>query len=153
MDIKKAPIKSILLIDDDCDDCSLFEGALKEVSSALRFSGLNRCEDVLRVVDDCCPDVIFVDINIPKVDGFSCISLLQESAKHCRIPIVIYSSSNSQREVNAAYGYGASMFFKKPTRYVDLLDSLRSIIMMDWDRPELIKQQYFREGKYHSFTL
>ncbi|HZG99800.1 MAG TPA: response regulator [Flavisolibacter sp.] len=153
MDIKKAPIKSILLIDDDCDDCSLFEGALKEVSSTLQFTALNRCEDVLRVVDDCCPDVIFVDINIPKVDGFSCISLLQESAKHCRIPIVIYSSSNSQREMNAAYGYGASLFFKKPTRYVDLLDSLRGIIIMDWDRPELIKQQYFREGKYHSFTL
>ena len=153
MEIRKELIKRILLIDDDHDDCVLFEAALSEVSSSIKVDALNVCEEVLQALDNCGPDVIFLDINLPKVNGFKCLKEIQSSAQHCRIPIIMYSSSNNPKEVNIAYGYGATLFFKKPTRYLELVESLKSILLMDWNTPDVIKQQYFREGKYHPFAL
>ena len=140
MEIRKALIKRILLIDDDQDDCALFKAALSEVSSSISVNALNGCEEVLRALDNCGPDVIFLDINLPKVNGFKCLKQIQDSAKHCRIPIIMYSSSNNPKEVNIAYGYGASLFFKKPTRYLELVESLKSILLMDWNLPAYIRQ-------------
>jgi len=153
MEIKKELLQHILLIDDDIDDCVVFKAALSEVSSSIKVYALNVCEEILAALDHCGPDVIFLDINLPKIDGFNCLKQIQSSAKHCRIPIVMYSSSDNMKEVNIAYGYGATIFFKKPTRYIDLVESLKSILLMDWNTPALIKQRYFREGKYHPFTL
>ena len=97
-------------------------------------------------------DLIFLDINLPKIDGFNCLKEIQSSAKHCRIPIVMYSSSDNPNEINAAYGFGASLYFRKPIAYIDLVNSIRDILTMKWDNPELIKKQYFVKGKYQSFT-
>ena len=153
VEVTKTPIKNILLIDDDIDDCTIFESALKEISSIIKFASLNACKDILLYLDDCSTDLIFLDINLPKVDGFNCLKELQNSAKHCRIPIVMYSSSNNPKEINAAYGFGASLYFKKPTGYNDMVDSLSSILLMDWNKPETIQQKYYVDGKFKTFAL
>ena len=147
------PITSILLIDDDPDDCDVFKTALTDVSSAIHLDCLHTSELLQETLEQHLPDVIFLDINMPMVDGFACLKQLQDNQRYSRIPIIMYSSSLSQKEVNAAYGYGASLFFRKPTRYADLLDSLRSILLMDWSTPEIIKQQYFKEGNYKTFEF
>jgi CheY-like chemotaxis protein len=147
------PITSILLIDDDPDDCDVFKTALSDVSSSIHIQCLHSSEQLQATLAQHLPDVIFLDINMPMVDGFACLKQLQDNLRYSRIPIIMYSSSLSQKEINAAYGYGASLFFRKPTRYADLLDSLKSILLMDWNNPDLIKQQYFKEGNYETFDF
>ncbi|HYH14941.1 MAG TPA: response regulator [Flavisolibacter sp.] len=148
----KASINSILLIDDDYDDCFVFETILKEVSSTVKLTCLNTCETILQSLDGCQPDLIFLDINMPKIDGFTCLQKIQESATYCRIPIIMYSSSNSTKEVIKAYGYGATLFFSKPTNYIALKESLKNILIMDWNNPSVIKEQFFKNGKYTTYT-
>jgi DNA-binding response OmpR family regulator len=149
----QAPIQNILLIDDDYDDCIVFEQLLREVAPSIKLTCLNSCKDVLSIIERCKADLIFLDLNMPKENGFYCLKIIQESASYNRIPIIMYSSSGNTKEINIAYGLGATLYFKKPSRYFELEASLKSILALDWCNPDVVKQQYFKEGKYHTYEL
>lgn len=151
MELSTKPIRNILLVDDDLDDSYIFEVALREVSSTITLTRENSCEQILKALEDCYPDLVFLDINLPKVDGFECLKLIHENAAYCNIPIVMYSSSQSPKEIEFAYEFGASLFFTKPCKFADLVDGLRNIILMDWSDPEAIRLQYYNEGRYQPF--
>jgi PleD family two-component response regulator len=153
MELSGKPIRNILLVDDDLDDSYIFDVALREVSSTIKLTRENSCEQIIKALDDCSPDLIFLDINLPKVDGFNCLKFIHENETHCNIPIVMYSSSYSPKEIGYAYEFGASLFFTKPCKYADLVEGLRNIILMDWSNPKVIKLQYYNEGRYQPYQL
>ena len=153
MELSGKPIRNILLVDDDLDDSYIFDVALREVSSTIKLTRENSCEQIIKALDDCNPDLIFLDINLPKVDGFDCLKFIHENAVHCNIPIVMYSSSHNPKEIVYAYEFGASLFFSKPSKFADLVEGLRNIIFMDWTNPKVIKLQYYNEGQYQPYQL
>lgn len=144
-------IENILLIDDDKDDCDVFEQALQLVSKSLQLSYVHQSEDVLAAIAAFQPNLIFLDINLPRISGFDCLKVIQKSAKYAHIPIVMYSSSDNPKEINAAYGLGATLYFKKPTNFSHLVQSLKEIITMTWDVPAAIKAQYYRNNQYFAY--
>lgn len=149
----KTSIQNILLIDDDKDDCDVFGQALQLVSESLQLSCTNRCEEVLTAITAFKPDLIFLDINLPRVNGFDCLKEIQESAHFSSIPIVMYSSSENPKEINIAYSLGAVLYFRKPTSFSLLVQSLKDIITMPWEAPATIKAQFHSNGKYLPFEL
>jgi PleD family two-component response regulator len=149
----QAPLQHILLIDDDCDDCIVFEQMLRTVAPSIKLTCLSGCKNVLSSIDNCKADLIFLDLNMPKENGFHCLKVIQESASHNRIPIIMYSSSDNPKAINIAYGLGAALYFKKPTRYFELEAALKNILALDWCKPDVVKQHYFKEGKYYSYAL
>ena len=153
MELPGKPIRNILLVDDDLDDSYIFDVALKEISSSIKLARENSCENIIKALDDCNPDLIFLDINLPKIDGFHCLKFIHENATHCNIPVIMYSSSQSPKEIGFAYEFGASLFFTKPSKFADLVDGLRNIIFMDWRHPEAIKLQYYNQGQYQPYTV
>jgi CheY-like chemotaxis protein len=68
------------------------------------------------------PDVILVDLNMPKVDGFQVLSFVRASARLCAIPVIVLSSSRDQRDVRRAHELGANSYMCKSTDdFVDLV--------------------------------
>lgn len=121
----------MLLIDDDPDEAMFFSQALSELnlSTNFRYVG-NGVETVpkLLVDDGYSPDVIFLDINMPIVNGWECLRNLKSFAEYRRIPIVMYSSEDIENEGMAALDVGAAAFMTKPTTYSELKSRLSSLI-------------------------
>ncbi|HYH16474.1 MAG TPA: response regulator [Flavisolibacter sp.] len=153
MQVFKQPIRTILLIDDDKDDCDLFKEALHEVAPSIQLISLTTTGAIPATVVAIKPDLIFLDINMPRINGFDCLKMLHESVTQFRMPIVMYSNSGNPKEINIAYALGATLYLQKPSGYSKLIESIRGILNLSWDEPAEIKQQYFRSGKYSSFQL
>jgi CheY-like chemotaxis protein len=114
--------KRVLLIDDDRDDAEIFRDALKESGLS---DGLDYFEDGLKALENLAskstrPDVIFLDINMPSINGWECLRAIKNLAGLQQIPIVMYSTSNLQSEGLNAQDIGAAAFLTKPDNFRDL---------------------------------
>jgi CheY-like chemotaxis protein len=73
------------------------------------------------------PDLILLDINMPNKDGFEVLAELKSDAVLRRVPVVVFSSSDSQEDIDRAYDKGASTFITKPVTLDDLTHVLSRI--------------------------
>ena len=122
--------KFILLIDDDQDDAEIFFDAVKELGSENSVhhfaNGINALES-LNLQTAPLPDIIFLDINMPLINGWACLRSIKQIAHLRNIPIVMYSTSNLTRETISAMDIGASAFLTKPSGFTDLKSELSSL--------------------------
>jgi len=130
--------KRVLLIDDDPDDAELFNIALKEVDYSSIFHYLNDSKmalDLLRYKKIPAPAIIFLDINMPLLNGLDFLKELKAVDFLKMIPVVMYSSSYLQKDLDAAVDLGAVAFWTKPNRYRGLIAKL-SALMSDLNSAE-----------------
>src|SRR6201991_4710743 len=89
-------IKDILLVDDDLDDIDFFQEALHEIDSRIQLhsakNGLSALE-FLRKTQTITPNLIFLDINMPEMNGWQCLKELKGSPLLKQIPVILYSTS------------------------------------------------------------
>lgn len=111
--------KRILLIDDDIDDADLFKEALAEVDQASDFYHFDGCDALLSLIEKRIPlpDLIFLDINMPSLSGWKCLSSIQAEDSLRRVPIIMYTTSAQVREKQMAKELGASGFITKPSDF------------------------------------
>ncbi|MFC1708659.1 response regulator [Candidatus Omnitrophota bacterium] len=67
------------------------------------------------------PDLILLDIKLPKVDGFGVLKELKADLQYCHIPIVMLTSSRDEEDILKSYKSGASSFIPKPVKYEDFV--------------------------------
>tara|TARA_R110000764_G_scaffold189229_3_gene274474 strand:- start:2454 stop:3065 length:612 start_codon:yes stop_codon:yes gene_type:complete len=110
----------ILLVDDDKDDCDIFKEALEELelSSALTIlhNGIELLE-YLSSKEGSYPDILFLDLNMPRKSGFECIKEMKSSTLLSSISTVIYSTSYNTDVVEELYDLGAHYYIQKPSSY------------------------------------
>ena len=125
---------TILLIDDDGDDRELFGEALHKVGPHIRFesvSGGQMAFDWLESKkDDDLPDVIFLDINMPVIDGWRCLSILKSNEAFKHIPIIIYSTSAPGGAQETAIRLGALSYVLKPNQFSELKQLLARVVAL-----------------------
>jgi DNA-binding NtrC family response regulator len=121
----------ILLIDDDIDDRIFFYDAVSRVSSDISCktleSGIALLSDLKSKVLDR-PDLIFIDLNMPEISGWVCLSMLKKSDEFAEIPVIMYSTSNHIEEAIKAKKNGAVAFFSKPYDFKELIRTLKEVI-------------------------
>jgi CheY-like chemotaxis protein len=120
---------SILLVDDDPDDKFLFMEALEKVNMLSECNYRSNGDEALMWLTTVTelPDYIFLDLNMPRIDG---LEVLQEIKKHGRlksIPVIIYSTSSNQSDKEKAMRHGASLYITKPSRLADLKNAITSV--------------------------
>jgi CheY-like chemotaxis protein len=71
------------------------------------------------------PDIIFLDLNMPGMDGFECLRELKADKSLMDIPIVMYSTSSSNGDIKKAMKLGAANFVTKPTSCDQLENALK----------------------------
>ena len=123
--------KHILLIDDDRDDAELFSDALEELNMdtvVAYFSDGSEGVEKLRAQAIPAPDMVFLDINMPQINGWDCLRELKQIAYLKKIPIVMYSTSNLDKQNVSPEDVGAAAFMTKPDNFGELKARLSSII-------------------------
>jgi len=78
------------------------------------------------------PDFIFLDLNMPKVNGRDCLASIKKNERFTNIPVIIYSTSSEKSEMNLTVEMGAAFFLQKPNRFDDLKRALANIISRNW---------------------
>ncbi len=124
-------VPRILLIDDDGDDREFFCEALEcsTIQAVCHTApegrkGLNQLEKKEIEI----PDLIFLDINMPIMNGWQCLSILKQKEEYKHIPVIMYSTSSFPEDINKAQQLGALCFFSKPRGFNHLKTSLESVI-------------------------
>lgn len=134
--------KTFLLADDDPDDVALFREALSIIDPSIIFYYAHDGRAALEKLGDKSleePDIIFLDINMPIMNGWECLTKLKLNDSYSYIPVIIYSTASYRKEVEKAFDLGAFCFFTKPTDFKELISNLRAIAdNLDKDMPALI---------------
>lgn len=68
------------------------------------------------------PRLMFLDLKMPKVNGFDVLDWLQSQPKLKTVPVIVLTSSNQDKDVDRAYGLGANSYLVKPTSYDDYVE-------------------------------
>ncbi|MDB5257745.1 MAG: response regulator receiver protein [Chitinophagaceae bacterium] len=127
--------KNIFIADDDSDDLILFEDALREVCKDSLLTMAKDGQQLMQILDRTVPpppDVIFLDLNMPRKNGFECLDEIKLSSKLKNIPIVIFSTSDQPEAVNRVYEQGAHHFLKKPSSFPLLKQAIQKVLAIDW---------------------
>lgn len=116
---------NILLADDDLDDCIFFKEAIEELQLPAQLSTLHDGEQLMKhlnaaVKTQNLPDVLFLDLNMPRKNGFECLSEIKVNQKLKQLPVIIFSTSFEQDVVNLLYKNGAEYFIRKPSEFSQL---------------------------------
>src|SRR6476469_4442559 len=121
----------VLLIDDDRDDAELFKEALSEINSSIVFEHYKDSKTGLRVLLDKhtnLPDLIFLDINMPIVSGWQCLSEFKKTDHLKHIPVIMFTTSSQMKEKETAKQLGAEGFITKPNEYKALKELLSLVL-------------------------
>lgn len=124
------PFQTLLLIDDDEDDQEIFITAAGEVSSGVSCMAFHDAREALdklsrREID---PDIIFLDLNMPIMDGHQFLAEIKKNPALKNIPIIIFSTSSHPNTIQTVKALGAHDFITKPGLYDELVNILRPIL-------------------------
>src|ERR1035437_3396473 len=111
---------NILLADDDPDDCIFFKKALEEFPLSMNVAVVHDGEQLMQLLTNeitKLPHVLFLDINMPRKNGFECLSEIKLSPKLNRLPVIIFSTSFELEVVNRLYKNGALFFIRTPSEF------------------------------------
>ncbi|SKA23089.1 CheY chemotaxis protein or a CheY-like REC (receiver) domain [Chitinophaga eiseniae] len=120
---------SVLLIDDDIDDRMIFGDVLKELVPDIIYNEAINGEDALAKLEaGLVPDLIFLDLNMPRVDGKQFLAELRQIGHLRHIPVIIYTTSSHESDKKETRALGASYFITKPNSLHELNQLLKGIL-------------------------
>ncbi len=119
----------VLNVDDDKDDSALFCEAMKEAAPEYTCLVADSTASALEILSDRqkIPDYIFLDINMPKMNGLECLKLIKNNKALNRIRVVMYSTTADPSELKECRKLGA-LFLPKTNRYRTLVKNLAEIL-------------------------
>lgn len=123
---------NIVLADDDKDDCIFFREALVELNVPTNVIVVSEGEELMQLLNiksRQLPHILFLDINMPRKNGFECLSEIKQSSTLQNIPVVIFTTSYEQETVNLLYDGGAHYFIRKPSEFVTLKKIIQQTII------------------------
>ena len=123
-----APL-NVLLVDDDTDDCFFFEKAIKEIPIATHLTTVRDGEQLMNYLfinAEDLPDVIFLDLNMPRKNGFECLTEIKENEQLKDLHVVMFSTFYSrdtkyeQDMIKMLFEIGAEDYIRKPGDFTQL---------------------------------
>lgn len=141
------------LADDDPDDQELFDDAIKQILPLVVLTTIINGEELMDLFHSGkIPDILFLDLNMPCKDGLNCLKEIRANRKLSRLPVIVYSSSFQPNHIDYSYGYGANLYFTKPSSFFELIAGLSNIFKMDWSDPYTVTSQHFINNKFIAFN-
>jgi len=121
--------KNILLIDDDEDDRELFLSAVSELSSDVACTAMSSAKDALEKLKsgEIAPELIFLDLNMPVMNGQQFLAAVKQEPGLSRLPVVIFSTSSNTDIVYQTRDLGSQGFITKPHSFKQMKE-----VIGDW---------------------
>lgn len=131
----------IMLADDDEDDRLFFQEAFEEVKINYRISTFNDGEQLMAHLNETSnplPDIIFLDLNMPRKSGIECLKEIRANERLKKISVAIYSTSSSEQDIEDTFVSGANVYIRKPNDFNMLKKILSDVVHINW--------QYITDG-------
>lgn len=112
---------NILLADDDIDDCFFFKEAISKWRIPTQLTAVHDGEQLMQLLKketNALPHVLFLDLNMPRKNGFECLAEIKLCDELKQLPVIIFSTSFEQEVVNQLYKNGAQYFIRKPSVFL-----------------------------------
>jgi CheY-like chemotaxis protein len=120
----------IILADDDRDDRFFFNKAIQETGLPVDLLMLEDGESLMKHLEenqDLLPDVIFLDLNMPRKNGSECLKAIKKDSVLQKIPVIIYSTSLHEEVADLLYQSGAHFYIRK-TEFKELKKILTEVV-------------------------
>ena len=124
----------ILLLEDEPADAYLVKMALSEseINANLNHvidgrEGLNFLQKIEKYADSPRPDLIFLDLNMPRMNGYEFLAEVKKNPKLDGIPIIVLTTSDAESDVIRSYKLGASSYIPKPVDMSKFVDAIRQL--------------------------
>jgi CheY-like chemotaxis protein len=124
---------NILLADDDKDDRFFFKLALDALAVPTQLTAVMDGENLMEYLAENAhqlPDVLFLDLNMPRKNGFECLSEIKLNEGLKQLPVIMFSTSFEQEVVNLLYQNGAQYFMRKPAEFSQLKKIIRQTVQL-----------------------
>ncbi len=127
-------IDRILIIDDDIEDQLLIKRAFRETSASCELHVLEDGESAVAHLIPTelgaaamHPDLILLDLNMPRMDGREVLATLREYEHLRRIPVIVFTTSSARDDVDSCYDLGARSYIQKPSTFTELKQAISEI--------------------------
>ena len=128
MQIKKdyPPISrklNIILAEDDFDDRLLFEEAIEELPVSVQLNTFNNGDELMEWLNrkiTKLPDVLFLDLNMPRKNGFATLGEIKRDPKFQDLPVIIFSTATNKEMINQVFKDAAHYYIRKPVHFWEL---------------------------------
>ena len=136
----------ILLADDDKDDCLFFKEALEELTLNAELTTVNDGEQLmqhLETITGNLPHALFLDLNMPRKNGFDCLIEIKNHSVLKHIPVIIHSTSYIEEKANELFNGGAHYYICKPSNFEELKNVVHKAIMLVTENNAQVTKDYF----------
>lgn len=126
---------NIAIADDDEDDRFLFLEAFDELKINTKVNTFEDgvyLMDYLNKEDAKLPEVLFLDLNMPRKTGIECLKEIRSNPKYKDVSIAIYSTSSSEEDIENTFILGANIYIKKPSDFNSLKKILSNVVTTNW---------------------
>lgn len=133
-----APL-NIVLVDDDEDDRMFFADALQEIPIATELTEFHNGQELLDYLAESVtdyPQLIFLDLNMPVMDGFQCLREIRKNPQLKDLVVAIYSTSSSEKDIEETFVNGANIYINKPNRFEELKKTIAQVVKRNWQYRE-----------------
>ena len=142
-------MEKLLLADDDLDDRLFFEDAIEELFTSYKLSTVTDGVELMELLSDDSeqlPDILFLDINMPRKNGCECLAEIKANDMLKEIPVVIFSTSLDMEIVNKLYENGAHYYIRKPGDF----NVLKKVI---YQATVLLKEDNINQPERNNFII
>lgn len=125
----------IILADDDEDDRLFFTDAFEELKINTKVNTFNdgvELMDYLNKPEAVLPNVLFLDLNMPRKNGIECLAEIKNNNRFDDIAIAIFSTSSSEEHIEETFIRGANIYIKKPSDFTTLKKVLSDVVTINW---------------------
>jgi CheY-like chemotaxis protein len=131
---------NVLLVEDNLIEVMKMRRTVSLLDLKHNIIVANNGEDALQHLEDKSkfPDLILLDLNMPKVGGIEFLAILKNNDDIKHIPTVILTTSDNQKDLEECYRLGVSGYVLKPLKYDDYVEKIKSVLSY-WSMNELKK--------------
>ncbi len=123
--------KVILLVEDNPDDVELTLRAFRKNNLANRIDvaldGAEALEYLFGSEAPCPPQLILLDLKLPKIDGLEVLRRIRADDRTRLLPVVILTSSREEKDIVEGYNLGANSYIRKPVSFEEFSDAIRQL--------------------------
>jgi CheY-like chemotaxis protein len=132
---------NILLIDDDIIEVMKLKRVISSLQLSHKIIEAENGEEALKLLEqkDKRPDIILLDLNMPKLSGIDFLSILKKSEDLKCIPTIVLSTSNTPNDIVKCYKTGISGYVIKPLKYEDYVSNIEKLLAY-WSINEIFKK-------------